>query len=153
MTGEPVTIWKAAREFGRSEHTIREWIRRGAPVVREGKPGRGNGALVDLSALRAWRDRQKNGDVAYQVAAREFYKLCEIMALETLQRECTTVGGKPVTAHQRLGIPESRAAAFLLMFLDRTARKLFGKPPEVSDTTLRIARIADPRYAETVIRD
>jgi hypothetical protein len=47
----------AARELGRPAHTLRSWVRAGAPVVRPGRNGPGGAALVDVDALRSWRAR------------------------------------------------------------------------------------------------
>jgi hypothetical protein len=45
----------AARELGYSAHTLRGWVRDGAPVVQPGRCGPGGAALVDVDALRSWR--------------------------------------------------------------------------------------------------
>lgn len=45
----------AARQLGVHRRTLTGWIDRGAPVVRQGRPGRGRPTLVDPDALREWR--------------------------------------------------------------------------------------------------
>ncbi len=46
---------RAAAELQVHGGTLRAWVRRGAPVMRRGAPGRGHAALFDVGALRAWR--------------------------------------------------------------------------------------------------
>jgi len=50
-----LTLAAAARELGVDVSTVRRWVERGAPCEMQGAPGRGNGARVDLGALRRWR--------------------------------------------------------------------------------------------------
>lgn len=53
-----VTLARAARELGKSESTLRAWVRRGAPTARPGEAGRGRGALVVVQDLERWRAKQ-----------------------------------------------------------------------------------------------
>lgn len=55
MSGLPIAA--AAEELGISPSTLRRWITSsGAPVVRRGRQGRGNATLVDIEAMRIWRE-------------------------------------------------------------------------------------------------
>lgn len=45
----------AALRLGVHRRTLTSWIEHGAPVVRQGRPGRGKPTLVDPDAVRAWR--------------------------------------------------------------------------------------------------
>ena len=50
-----VPIRDAASELGTSVSTVSRWIKRGAPVARRGRRGRGGQTLVDVPAMIAWR--------------------------------------------------------------------------------------------------
>jgi len=50
-----VPLRAAAAELGIGETTLRRWLRAGAPLSRRGARGRGRAALVDVTAIRAWR--------------------------------------------------------------------------------------------------
>ena len=74
-----VTIAQAAEELGFSPGTVRRWLAEGAPCVRPGHSGRNGAALVEVAALRAWREHE--GSAAPRQALeelaerfREFYR-------------------------------------------------------------------------------
>lgn len=52
MSRRLLPIREAAQALGVSESTLR----RGAPVARRGRRGKGGAALYDVDALQAWRD-------------------------------------------------------------------------------------------------
>lgn len=56
-----VSVPQAARELGLSVRTVRRAIANGAPVVRRGGRGRGRATLVDVDALKAWREGTADG--------------------------------------------------------------------------------------------
>lgn len=49
----------AARQLGVHRRTLTTWIEHGAPVVRQGRRGRGAPTLIDPAAVRAWRATQE----------------------------------------------------------------------------------------------
>lgn len=54
MSGLPLK--EAAQALDVAEITLRRWIAQGAPVARRGGRGRGRATLVDVQAVRRWRD-------------------------------------------------------------------------------------------------
>jgi hypothetical protein len=50
-----VNITDAATACGVNVKTVRRWLREGAPQVQPGRRGRGGQALLDPSAIEAWR--------------------------------------------------------------------------------------------------
>lgn len=103
-----VTAFVAARELNTTATTIRRWIREGCPAVRSHRP-----AMVDIDAVRAWRDRA------------DPLALLRRVLLETYQREAAN--GMP--AHRCLSIPDRQAAVLLLMTYDRLHVALAGTEP------------------------
>lgn len=59
----PMPVEQAADAIPVSLGTLRRWMRRpGFPVVHAGRRGRGHVALIDVEAVRAWRDRPAGAD-------------------------------------------------------------------------------------------
>lgn len=117
-----VSVAAAAAEVGVSQKTIRQWIRDGAPIVREGKCGPNNGALVNVSDLLRWR----------YMCTDDTERLLERVAdalLATLRRE--HLDGKP--AHAILRIPPRNAAQYLLAVYDRLHFMLTGTDANPQD--------------------
>jgi len=52
---KPCGIAEAARLLNCSPRTLHRWVAAGAPVVHEGRRGRGSGYLIDPAAVAAWR--------------------------------------------------------------------------------------------------
>jgi hypothetical protein len=52
---KPVSLAAAALELGMSVRNLHRELAAGAPVVRQGKPGRGRSTLVSVEAIAAWR--------------------------------------------------------------------------------------------------
>lgn len=62
-----LTVDAAARELGVSVVTLRRWLARGAPH-RPGRRGRGHAALVDVGAVRAWRQANDRDTALLELA-------------------------------------------------------------------------------------
>lgn len=90
-----------------SPAAVRLWVRTGAPCIKRTRP-----LLVDVEALRRWRDSQ-HADIAGQLG---------VALLDVLRRDC----GVGVPAHMQLGIPASKAAALLVVAFDRAHAVLVG---------------------------
>ena len=83
MDDSPVTLVAAAYALGKSVSALKRAITNDdAPVVRRGEPGRNNGALVSIEALKRWyaaKTVRPEVDVADAVAElrsmlRDFYR-------------------------------------------------------------------------------
>lgn len=48
------TVDEAAKQFNVAPKTIREWMRYGMPVHKEGGKGAGNGAIIDMARAPNW---------------------------------------------------------------------------------------------------
>lgn len=75
-------INEAARQLGVHRRTLTSWIDRGAPVVRQGRRGRGAPTLVDPAAVRAWRAAQE--PVAHGINLDQLADLLARAALDVL---------------------------------------------------------------------
>lgn len=67
MTGLPID--KAAAELHVSVPTLRRWLRAGCPQSQRGRRGRGHAALIEVQAVRDWRDGSKAAGDAGRVLA------------------------------------------------------------------------------------
>lgn len=117
---------EAARALKVSESTVRRWVRDGAPSARPGKPGRGNGALLDLGDLARWRAR-------VEAPSHTEYLAKLAAALLNFYRHDS---GLDAPAHVTLGIDPRRTAAFLVLAWQYSARQITGSevtttPPEI----------------------
>lgn len=127
----PVTVVQAARELRVTPAAVRRMLRLGAPNVSPGAPGRGKGALVLVSDLKAWRARRRgmDGDVA---GADRFIDQLAACLLEVLR--CDAGGGLPL--YRVIGITEGQTAAVLATVFERVYRRIHGRyaervPPEI----------------------
>ena len=64
-----VTFAEAALELKVGQSTLRRWIRDGAPQARRGRPGRDGGAMLDIGAIKAWRNLGSTGDATALILA------------------------------------------------------------------------------------
>jgi len=124
----------AARELGKNPSTLRRWIAEGAPCVSPGEPGRGNGALVDLDALRRWRVRESAGppsrgpDLQWLAGA----------LLDFYMRN----SGNDEPAHRTVGIPDRQAAFYLALAFEYVAQRLTGRNEELPAEIKRLVETA-----------
>lgn len=58
MTDAAATVADIAAALGTSGRTVSRWVKDGCPVIRHGRRGHGGAALLDLDAVRAWRESQ-----------------------------------------------------------------------------------------------
>lgn len=155
-----LSVPQAARALGKSESTVRRWVRNGAPTITLGRDGRGCGSRVDLAALRRWLYQQSQTDAGAAAARREtgpgaahgvdlggllpqVSDLKEAIAQaidDAYRRDCWL--GLP--APRRWHIPDYKAAGFLVSVYERLTTNLFGavpdpKPKRISD----LEQIAD----------
>lgn len=79
MSGVPIA--QAAQALDVSSITLRRWIAQGCPVARRGGRGRGRATLVDVQAVRAWREGGAVGQPHLDIAG-----LIADAALATLTR-------------------------------------------------------------------
>ena len=103
----------AAAELEVAPDTLRNWIRRGAPCVRQGDKGPGRCALVDVGAVRAWRGRSAAD--APPVCADEAGIASGLLAT---YRACSGIG-----------ITQRQAAMVLAIAYTETVRSVTGRPP------------------------
>jgi hypothetical protein len=104
-----VSLAEAARELGKSEETLRRWVREGAPTARLGESGRGRGSRVDPEALRHWR---KGGGAT--IDAREF-----VRRLGDILQDYHRAGD-----HRLVGLSEDRARRLYAALLEYVAGRL-----------------------------
>jgi len=117
----------AAAELEVRPDTLRFWIRRGAPCVRQGGRGPGKGALVDPDRVRAWRDR--GADNAPLV------RLDEVGVARGLAATYRACSG--------LGITQRQAAMVLALAFEEIVRGVTGHPPaELPEETRWLIAIA-----------
>lgn len=113
---------QAARELSVSASTIRRWISRGAPTVSLGKEGRGNGSLVDVDQLRAWRAgvTVQRGDNAVLNAI--------AVGIKRVFSDHAPGHGQP--AHKVVGLSDRLGAAFLAHVYYAVGKQVLGREPE-----------------------
>ncbi len=106
---EGVSIREAAAELEMHDSTVRRWVARGAPCIRPGRPGRGNGARLDLVELRRWR-AQRYGipDAGRAHVLEGVAKGLWDLFMRDCSEDCSP-------AHEYLGIPGDRAAVLLVL--------------------------------------
>ena len=125
-----ISITEAARQLGKSTATVRRWIAQGAPTVALGKDGRGNGSLVDVDALRAWRTgvaAQRGDDAVLRDVA---------IGIRRVYSDNVEGHGKP--AHKIVSLADYEGAAFLVQVFFSVAQQVLGRfpdelPQEISD--------------------
>lgn len=127
-----VTLPEAARLFGKTQATVRWYIRQGAPCARPGGSGPGTAALVDVDAMRAWLERRRRG--AKDAPPAELDSAALAAGLLAAVRSSDSIR---ITQRQR-------AALMLSAYLEVT-RRITGRPPEPPhppeiDVLLAIAR-------------
>lgn len=65
---EALAVDDAARELGVRPGTLRRWVREGCPIVQRGRRGRGLALVVDVNAVRQWREANERDAVALELA-------------------------------------------------------------------------------------
>jgi hypothetical protein len=127
----PVTIGAAARALAVDRSTIQGWLRRGAPSLRCGEPGRGHGALVDLDQLRRWR----YGELA--PAQLDSDSLATAMAA-AFERPATGYSA-PIWAE--LDLSRRQAAVLWVLLFCEIVRSLTGKMIEPDDLPIEMRTV------------
>jgi hypothetical protein len=122
MSSSGIPIADAACELGKSAATIRRWITAGAPTVTLGREGRGNGSLVSVAALRAWR--------AGGTAHRDDSETPQMLARAFHAAYATDVPGHFRPAHAVVGLRDRDAAAYLVHVYQLCAQQLIGHTVE-----------------------
>jgi hypothetical protein len=119
-----VTVLQAARSLGVSRATVQRDIRLGcAGIVRLGEPGRGKGALLDLTEYRRWRAGERDDGRILKIAA------------ETALRTWQTHGGLTATLRRQ-------SARVLALQLVAFSRSLTGTDPEQSEELLALFNVS-----------
>lgn len=65
---DPMAVDDAARELGVRPGTLRRWVREGCPVVQRGRRGRGLALVVDVAAVRQWREASERDAAILEIA-------------------------------------------------------------------------------------
>lgn len=65
---DALAIDAAARELGVRPGTLRRWVREGCPTVQRGRRGRGLALVVDVAAVRQWREASERDAVTLELA-------------------------------------------------------------------------------------
>jgi hypothetical protein len=123
MPESAVTIATAARTLGVSGQTVRDWLRQGAPCASPGGVGRGQGSLVVVADLSAWRARRAG------VAKAEDGRILEHVAaglMDVYRRDA----GEGYPLHRSLGVSERHVAALLVTAYEHIHRRLMGADAE-----------------------
>jgi hypothetical protein len=141
-----VGVQEAADALQVSSKTVRRWIEHGAPVASPGHRGGGGATLLDLAALRAWRDRQQlrravpdpstgADPVALRILSAELpHVIEEIMWMQFVESDGPHKG--------RLAGELAAAGVRLLWTLqDRIARELGEEPETTVPEKLRRLRL------------
>lgn len=117
-TGQPVSVREAAKHFKVDPVTVRRWLRRGCPCVRQGQRGPGLGAHLDLAAAERWLApwRGMAGPCAGLSVDEVLEEFADIL-LETVEK-----GGLEICADISR---ETSAAALLVVW--RTGCRNFGR--------------------------
>lgn len=104
---------QAARHFKINPATIRRWIAAGCPVIRSGRKGPGQSAILDFQAVEQWRGQSVQAEPDVN---------------ETLQRIAQALHAALEEDHAdiRAGISREDAAAVLIVAWERLC-KTFGK--------------------------
>lgn len=64
----PMAVEAAARELGIRPGTLRRWVREGCPIVQRGRRGRGLALVVDVAAVRLWREASERDAAILELA-------------------------------------------------------------------------------------
>jgi hypothetical protein len=112
---EALRVPEAAAALGVRPDTLRSWIRHGAPVVQPGGTGPGEGALVDLEALRRWRGRSADD--------------APLVAIDGDSIARGLLAAYRARLHRDLGLTDRQAAALLAESWAHTVREATGHPP------------------------
>ncbi|WP_447603035.1 hypothetical protein [Nitrospira sp. Nam80] len=139
---EGVSIRQAARQLKRSPHTIRRWLRQGAPYTDRGTGTKGHGARVDPEALEQWYGRTR-GLAACQNGGFDLDRLAAFF-LEFLIKDA----GLSHRAHEMLDMDRKQAARYLILLYRFLSIELSGEEPApefFSDSVKALLTIADMR--------
>lgn len=75
----PMPLADAAQVLGVRPGTLVRWIREGCPTACPGRRGRGHATLIDVDAVKAWREAGDRQALALELAS----ALPEVMAAAT----------------------------------------------------------------------
>lgn len=64
-----LTLPEAAHHLGIPIGTLRRWVREGCPVVLRGHRGRGHACMVDVEAVRQWRESSQPDALLLEIAS------------------------------------------------------------------------------------
>lgn len=133
-----VPFHQATDELQVDPATLRRWLRKGAPQVRRGRRGRGGGALLDVAAIRAWRNRTavQASSISARALAAEIPELLAGAAMESFHA---------VTAPQKRAIAGVLAAAWYVSACALRDRLALLDPtiPEIDALPEQIAHLRD----------
>jgi len=104
------TVYEAAKFFQVDPATIRRWLGRGCPAIRNGRRGPGHGAQLDLPAVEAWRG-QARGPAG--LTPEEILQRIAVALRESLEKDHADI---------RAGISREDAAAALLVIWERSCK-------------------------------
>lgn len=64
-----LTLPEAAHHLGVPVGTLRRWVREGCPVALRGHKGRGHACMVDVEAVRQWRESSESDARLLEIAS------------------------------------------------------------------------------------
>jgi len=133
------TLRTAARLLHRSPATLRRWVRLGAPTVRPGEAGRGNGSLVEVTALSEWRVQRAGAVLPADRAAA--YLALQIASSGIWRAFTKPPEGSAVQLWKALGLPRDEVGALLLQVFEEIARQATGHPVADDELPAEIRRL------------
>lgn len=125
---EGISIAEAAKALRKDVSTVQKWIQKGAPCRSPGQPGRGRGAIVNISDLVRW----KTGTLGRIDDDEQIGRLAAVL-WDVFLRDS---GG------DRIGITKRETAGLLILVFERFHRNVTHEPvPELEKLPEEIKKL------------